>query len=138
LVEIALARGGASAESLTAALTAAINDKDKAAIAEMLKKAGATPPMEIDAAVLQSYVGRYKPDERPSEIGVSVKDGKLFATPLGQGPFQLMATDKISFRPVEFDGLTIVFTVEDNKATSFTLKQGPNTTVFKRIIEPKP
>jgi len=28
--------------------------------------------------------------------------------------------------------------VEDNKATSFTLKQGPNTTVFKRIAEPKP
>ena len=60
------------------------------------------------------------------------------ATPMGQGGFRLMPTDKVSFRPVEFDGLTVVFTVEDNKATAFTLKQGPNTTVFKRIPEPKP
>ena len=138
LVEIALARGGTNAETLTAALSAVTDDKEKAAIAEMLRKAGAKPPIELDAATLQSYVGRYKADERPSEIAISVKDGKVFATPMGQGAFRLMATDKVSFRPVEFDGLTIVFTVEDNKATSFTLKQGPNTTVFKRIAEPKP
>ena len=137
LVEIALSRGGAKAESLTAALATTMNDKEKAAIAEMLRKAGATPPLELDAATLQMYVGRYK-DERPSEIAFSVKDGQLIATPMGQGGFRLMPMDKVSFRPVEFDGLTIVFTVEDNKATAFTLKQGPNTTVFKRIAEPKP
>lgn len=138
LVEIALARGGAKAETLTAALASTMNDKDKAAIAEMLRKAGATPPMELDAATLQMYVGRYKPDDRPSEIAISVKDGQLFATPMGQNGIRLMPTDKVSFRPVEFDGLTIAFTVEDNKAPAFTLKQGPNTTVFKRIAEPKP
>jgi hypothetical protein len=138
LVEIALAKGSVKPESLTSALAATMNDKEKAVIAEMLRKAGATPPMELDAAILQTYVGRYKSDERPSEIAMSVRDGKLFATPLGQGPFQLMALDKVSFRPVEFDGVSIVFTVEDNEATAFTLKQGPNTTVFKRIVEPKP
>ena len=138
LVEIALARGGAKSETLTAALAATMNDKDKAAIAEMLRKAGATPPMELDAATLQMYAGRFKPDDRPAEISLSVKDGQLIATPMGQNGIRLMPTDKVSFRPVEFDGLTIVFTVEDNKATAFTLKQGPNTTVFKRIAEPKP
>ena len=138
LVEIAIARGGATAETLTVALATTMNDKEKSAIAEMLRKAGATPPMELDAATLQMYVGRYKPDERPSEIAVSVKDGQLVATPMGQGPFSLMATDKVSFRPVEFDGLTIAFTIEGDKAPSFTLKQGPNTTVFKRIAEPNP
>ena len=138
LVEIALARGGATAETLTAALASTMNDTEKTAIAEMLKKAGATPPMALDAATLQMYVGRYKPDERPSEIAISVKDGQLVVTPLGQGPFGLMATDKVSFRPVDFDGMTIAFTVEGSKATSFTLKQGPNTTVFKRIAEPNP
>ena len=138
LVEIALARGGVKAESLTSALAATMNDKDKTAIAEMLRKAGATPPIALDAATLQSYVGKYKPDDRPSEITVSVQDGKLFATPFGQGPFELMALDKLSFKPVAFDGLTIEFTVADNKATAFTLKQGTNTTVFKRIPEPKP
>ena len=138
LVEIALARGGASAETLTAALATTINDKDKTAIAEMLKKAGATPPMEVDAAILQMYVGRYKSDDRPSEIAISVKDGQLSATPMGQGPIALMATDKVSFRPLQFDGLTLGFTVEGNKATSLTVKQGPNTTVYKRIAEPNP
>jgi ankyrin repeat protein len=59
LVEVALARGGAKPETLTAALAASLSDKDKAAIAEALKKAGAKPPLEVDGATLQSYVGRY-------------------------------------------------------------------------------
>ena len=138
LVEIALARGAADPETLTAALASTVNDKEKAAIVEMLRKAGAKPPMELDAATLQMYAGRYKPDDRPIEMTISVKDGQLVATPMGQSPFQLMPTDKVSFRPIEFDGLTMVFTVEDNKATSFTLKQGPNIGVFKKIVEPKP
>lgn len=138
LVEIALARGGVNAEALTSALAATMSDKDKAAIAEMLRKAGATPPMEVDAAILQTYVGKYKAADRPSEITLSVQNGKLFATPMGQGPFELMALDKISFKPVVFDGLTVVLTVENNNATGFTLKQGPNTTVYKKIEEPKP
>src|SRR2546426_11414862 len=60
LVKIALARRGAKPETLTAALVAAQSDKDKAEIAEMLKKAGALPPPEVHAATLQSYVGKYK------------------------------------------------------------------------------
>jgi hypothetical protein len=31
-----------------------------------------------------------------------------------------------------------VLTVENNSATGFTLKQGTNTTVYKKIEEPKP
>lgn len=138
LVEIALATGGVKAEALTSALAATMNDKEKAAIAEMLRKAGATPPIESEAAILQTYVGKYKPEASPSEISLSLKDGKLFATPSNQGTFELMALDKVSFKPVAFDGVTIVFTVEDNKATAFTLKQGANTTVYKKIDEPKP
>lgn len=138
LVEIALARGGINAEALTQALAATMNDKDKTTIAEMLRKAGATPPITIDAATLQTYVGRYRAADRPSEIALSVKDGKLFATPMGQNPFEMMAVDKITFRPVAFDGITVVLTVENNTATSFTLKQGTNTSVFKKIEEPKP
>src|SRR6185295_9996612 len=76
LVEIALAQGGAKPETLTAALMAALNDKEKANIAEMLKKAGATAPPEIDVAILNTYVGSYK-SERGTVIDLSVKDGKL-------------------------------------------------------------
>jgi hypothetical protein len=138
LVEIALAGGAVKAESLTSALAATMNDKEKTTIAELLKKAGAKPPLVIDEAILQTYVGRYKPDDRPSEITLSVKDGKLFATPMGQGPFELMALDNVTFKPVAFDGLTLVLTVQDNKATAFTLKQSANTTLYNKIDEPKP
>ena len=136
LVKIALANGKAKPETLSAALALALNDKDKIEIAEMLKKAGATPPLELDAAILQSYAGRYKP-EQGNEITFSVKEGKLFAQPTGQQPIAMMALDKTTLRPVAFEGLVVTFTIEGDKATSFTLKQGTNTTVYKRVEETK-
>jgi len=136
MVEVALAKGGVKPETLTAALAIAISDKEKAAIAEMLKKAGAKPPLEVDAATLQSYVGRYKPDQG-AEMDFTFKDGKLLATPTGQGPFAMMALDKITFRPVNFEGIVVTFTVAGDKVSGFTLKQGANTTIFKRVEETK-
>jgi hypothetical protein len=135
-VEVALAKGGLKPETLTGALAAALSDKDKAVIAEMLKKAGAQPPPEIDAATLQTYVGRYR-SEQGNEIVISVRDGKAFATPANQGSLALMAIDKTTFRPVAFDGLTISLTVTDNKVAGLSLKQGNSNTAFKRIEEPK-
>lgn len=132
LVEVALARGGAKPETLSAALAAALNDKEKVAIAEMLKKAGAMPPPEVDAATLQSYVGKYK-NEQGLEIAVTFKDGKLFAAPAGQQPLALMAVDKITLRPTAFDGITVTMNVDGGKVTGFTLKQGPTTQIFKRV-----
>jgi ankyrin repeat protein len=136
LVGLALANGGVKPETLTSALALTMDEKDKVQIAEMLKKAGAVPPLQVDAATLQSYVGRYKP-EQGADIAFSVRDGKLFATPTGQQPLVLMALDKTTFKPVAFDGLSVTFSVEGDKPTGFTLKQGPNTTVYKRIEETK-
>lgn len=133
-VEMALAKGGLKPETLTAALAMASSDKDTAAIAEILKKAGALPPPEIDVAILQSYVGKYKP-EQGAEIAITVKDGKLFAQPANQGPMALMAIDKTSFRPVTFDGLTINFTMTGDKVSGLTLKQGTSNNVFKKVEE---
>jgi len=137
LVKVALDRGGAKPQSLTAALVAASADPKKAGIVEMLKKAGAVPPLEIDAATLQSYVGKYKADPGP-EFNVTVKEGKLFVGPPGQQPIPMMAVDKTSFRPVEFDGLTITFNVEGENVTGLAFKQGANTTQLKRVVEAKP
>jgi ankyrin repeat protein/uncharacterized protein DUF3471 len=123
LVKIALDKGGASALTLTAALELASAKPEGAAIAEALKKAGAQPPVQVDAAVLQSYVGKYRGEPGP-EIAVTVKDGKLFAT-LGRDAYQLMAIDKTTFRPIAFDGVTVTFNVETDKVTGATLKQGP-------------
>lgn len=136
LVGVALARGGAKPEAMTSALAVTMNDKDKVEIAEMLKKAGAKPPLEIDPATLQSYVGRYKTEQGP-EIAFSLKDGKLFATAAGQQPLAMMALDKLTFRPVAFEGLSVTFSVEGDKANGFTFKQGANTSLYKRVEETK-
>ena len=131
LVKIGLDNGGATAQALTAALALSSLDEKNAAITDMLKKAGAKPPMEVDAATLQTYAGKYKGDPGP-EISVNVKDGKLFAF-LGRDSYQLMALDKATFRPIAFGGVTLVFNSEGEKVTSVTLKQGPGTSQLKRI-----
>ena len=136
LVRMALAKGGIKPEALTSALALAVNDKDKVEIAEMLKKAGAQPPLEIDPATLQSYVGKYRAEQGP-EIVFTIGEGKLVATVAGQPPLVMMALDKSTFRPVAFDGISIAFSVEGNKATGFTLKQGPTPIPYKRVEETK-
>jgi ankyrin repeat protein len=138
LVRAALDKGGAKPQALTAALVAASADAKNAGIVELLKKAGAMPPPEIDAATLQSYAGRYKGDPGP-EFLVTVKDGKLFLLPTGsREPLPLMPTDKTNFRPVAFEGVTLTFNLEGENVTGLTFKQGPNTTQMKRVVEAKP
>jgi len=131
LVQIALTQGGAKPETLSMALTIAMSDKDKLAIADLLKKAGAVPPAPIDPAVLQSYTGNYKSER--TAIAVTVKDGNLIMQVEGQPPLALAAVDKTTFKPVAFDGIVVTMNSEADKVVSFTLKQGANTTVFKRV-----
>lgn len=135
LVKIALATRNVKAETLTPALVVATDDKDKAEIAELLKKAGAVPPPAVDAAVLQSYVGKYK-DEAALEVVITLTDGRLSALPTGQRPFTLMAIDNNSFRPVAFEGIVITFKA-DGKSMGMELKRGTDTTQLKRVVETK-
>jgi hypothetical protein len=44
-----------------------------------------------------------------------------------------MSVDQTTFRPVDFDGITVTFNVEGGKVTGFALKQGANTTQLKRV-----
>ena len=135
LVKAALDKGGAKPSTLTAALVAAGSDAKNAGIVEMLKKAGAVPPFEVDAATLQSYVGKYKADPGP-EFSVEVKDGNLFVN-AGQ-MIKMMALDKTTFRPLEFEGITITFNVEGGNVTGLVFKQGPSPVQMKRVVEAKP
>jgi ankyrin repeat protein len=138
LVKIALETGKVKPEELTMALGAALGvEAQNKQIVDALTKAGAVAPPQVDAAILQSYVGKYK-SEGPLEINVSVKSGKMFATAGGSQLFPLMATDKTTFVPVEFDGITLSFKVEGDKVTGMTFKQGPNVTQLKRVEEVKP
>jgi len=107
-------------------------DEKKAAVTEMLKKAGAQPPLHLDAAVLQSYAGKYKGDPGP-EATITVKDGKLFVSGFTRDPQPLMPLDKTTFRPLAFGGITLTFNVEGDKVTGLAFKQGQNTTQMKRI-----
>jgi hypothetical protein len=132
LVRVALDVGSAKAETLTSALVVATGAEGNAEIAEALKKAGAKPPLEVDAATLESYVGKYKSDQG-MEVAVTHKDNKLFATPAGQGPIAFIAVDAVTFKPAAFDGLVVTFKVADGKVTGFDLKQGPSTTLLKRV-----
>lgn len=131
VVKIALDSGRVKPETMTLALATSEGNEKNAAIVEMLKKAGAVPPPVIEAAVLQSYVGKYKGDPGP-EIAVTIKDGKLFAS-LGRDGAPLMALDKTTFRPMGFGGITLAFVVEADKVTGMTFKQGQNTSQLKRI-----
>ena len=137
MVKVAIDKGGAKPQTLTAALVAASGDAKNAGIVEMLKKAGAVPPPEIDAATLQSYAGKYKGDPGP-EFSVAVKDGKLIILSQGRDPLPLMPIDKTNFRPVAFEGMTLTFNVEGENVTGLAFKQGPNTTQMKRVVEAKP
>lgn len=132
LVKIALDQGGATAPTMTAALAMASANEKGAPIVEMLKAAGAKPPLEVDAATLQKYAGKYRGDPGP-ELNITFKDGKLFAA-LGRESQPLMALENnTTFRPVAFGNITLVFNVEGDKATSMTFKQGQNTSQLKRI-----
>ncbi|HWS56431.1 MAG TPA: ankyrin repeat domain-containing protein [Pyrinomonadaceae bacterium] len=132
LVKVALDTGGLKPETLTGALVSALEDGNRAEIADLLRKAGAQPPPEVPAATLESYVGKYKGDPGP-EVAITLKDGKLSATPAGQRPLVLMAVDQTTFRPAAFDGVTFTFNVEGGKVTGAALKQGANTTQLKRV-----
>ncbi len=136
-VTAALDTKRATPEQLTAALAAAEARKESPEIVEMLKKAGAQPPFEVDAATLQSYAGKYK-NEQGTEVNVAITDGRLVAQVTGQPPLVAMALDKTTFRPVDFGGLTLTFNNEAGKVTGFTLKQGPTPSLFKRVEETKP
>lgn len=130
-VKLALDSRGAKPETMTAALVLTSADPKGAEVAEMLKKAGAVPPMEIDAATLQSYAGKYKGDPGP-EITIAAKEGNLFATGLGRGELRMMPLDKTTFRPLAFGGVTLTFNAEGGKVVGATLK-AQNTTQLKRV-----
>ena len=131
---VALNKGGLKPETLTAALVAASSgNKQNAEIIEMLKKAGAVLPPEVDAEILQSYVGNYK-GEQGFEIIVTLKYGKLFAALGDQQPLSLMAVDKTTFRPTSFDDYGILtFNFEAGNTMGCALKLGPNTMRLKRV-----
>lgn len=132
LVKIAIERGSIKPETLTLGLVFSSGNEKSAGITELLKKAGAVPPIEVDAATLQSYAGKYKGDTGP-EATITVKEGKLFVAGFTREPQPLVPFDKTTFRPLAFSGISLTFNVDAGKVVGMTFKQGQTTNQMKRL-----
>jgi uncharacterized glyoxalase superfamily protein PhnB len=125
-------KGGADPKTLSTALAVASaagpqNDE----VAELLRQAGAMPPPQIDAATLASHVGKYRND-KGMLIEIKFRVGRLIAEP-PQPPQELIAIDATTFRPIDFDGITISFRVESGRTTCLVFQFGSEQTELKKV-----
>ena len=130
-VRKAIESGHLQAETLHIALAAAMS-KNQTEIVEILKGAGATPPPAITLETLQTYAGRYQVDLGPV-VEITLKDGRLFAAPGAQEPISLWPLDQNRFKPIAFDGATLIFTVEDGKTVGLTFIQDGHENRLRKI-----
>jgi len=131
LVAAVLAKGKVTQAALDKTYETVLDQKD-AAMADLLKKAGAhepAPPFAVDPQVLQSYVGTYKSDQIPLDIKVFVRESKLYLQGTGQPELATKAKSQTSF---EFAPAQIQ--VDFDSAASFTLKQGGREFKFKKAV----
>ena len=124
--KLALAKGGLEKDVLTSALVYATVNKNTEMV-DLLKKAGAVPPPEVNKTILESYLGKYK-SEQGLEVTFSLPEGVLTALVQGQRPLQMLAIDETTFRPVTAQGVRVRFKVDAGKVTGMELTQGQNTT----------
>jgi uncharacterized protein YciI len=106
----------------------------RADVAAVLKKVGAqepAPAFNTDPKVLESYAGNYKSDNVPLTIRVFVKDGNLFIQATGQGELPLKARSATLFE-FRAAGVEVAFASDG----TFTLKQGPGSYLFKKVVNP--
>jgi len=109
-------------------------EEKRAEVAAVLKKAGAqepAPAFRTDPRVLESYAGNYRSDNFPLTIKVFVKDGSLFMQAAGQSEFPLKARSATQFE-FKAAGVEVGFASDG----SFTLKQGPGSYLFKKVVNP--
>jgi len=134
VVKAILEKGKVKPETLSSAWADATKEK-KTEIAELLKKAGATPPPKADFQVgqeiLKSYVGTYKNKEE-IEILIALNEEKLTAGFAGQVAYSLGAFDNVTFKPADLEGVILTFSLENGKVTGLTLKHGDSQDTFQK------
>jgi hypothetical protein len=137
LASFILESGGIPATNLSDALETAKN-RNKTEMAALLEKAGARPheELKLEPAQLERYAGTYKA-ATGTELTIMVAGTRLTIGPAGIPAGQrgtLAAKDASTFRGVGMGGTTIVFKVEGDKVTAFTIMppQG-NPVVYTRV-----
>jgi hypothetical protein len=131
LIQVVLEKGKPSQASLDRAYEMAL-DRKQAAVAELLKQAGAEPPapaVQVDAKVLESYAGTYKSEQLPFDIKVFIREGKLYLQATGQPELAPKAKS-----PTVFEFAPARLEVEFDSAGGFTLKQGGTNNRFKKAV----
>src|SRR5580704_11069016 len=115
LVKVGLDNGPIGKQELSGALGAALKGKNTQ-IVDMLKAAGAVPPepvktVELEPAILQSYVGTYTGGRGGTEFEMTftVKGSALSGVFSGQGALTYAPSDKTHFHSVEFEGINLEF-----------------------------
>jgi hypothetical protein len=140
LVKFILDSGGVPAAKLSEALEAAQAQK-KTELVAMLEQAGAKPPEEfkMEAAQLVRFAGTYR-NPAGNELAVAVAGARLSVGPPGAPPEQrrtLAAKDATTFRAVGIAGLSVVFKVEGERVTGFTLTPPQGAPVVYTRMEGK-
>src|SRR3989442_2676523 len=134
IVKAVLEKGGVGATTLSSAFEIATKS-GRAEIVELLKKAAAIVPpkadFQVDPEILKTYAGVYKKQEE-GELTIKLKEGKLvgemegYTSPLG-------AIDQVSFKALEFGGITFTFIAEGGKVTGLRFKDGEEISIFRRV-----
>jgi len=123
LAQAVLDSGGLTPANLSDALEAA-KKENKTEMVALLEKAGAKPPEEfkLEPAQLQKLAGIYKGPG--GEIAVGIDGTRLTVGPPSAPPAQLLrliAKDATTFKAVGNSSMTVVFKIEGDKVTGFTL-----------------
>jgi ankyrin repeat protein len=136
LVKFILDSGGVPAAKLSESLEAA-KAQNKTEMVALLEQAGAKAPEEfkMDAAQLERYAGTYK-SATGNELTIAVAGARLSLGPPGVPPDKrpaLAAKDATTFRAIGMGGLSLVFKIDGDKVTGFTVMppQG-NPVVYTR------
>lgn len=134
IVKAVLEKGGVGTDTLSSALEIATKS-GRAEIVALLKKVGAIAPpkanFQVDPEILKTYAGIYKKQEE-AQLTIILKDGKLvgemegYTSPLG-------AIDQVTFKALEFGGITLTFIAEGGKVTGLKFKDGEEISVFRRV-----
>lgn len=124
-------------EALGNVLQMAVQNK-RGENAGVLREAGARLPdlatVNLPAETLARFAGSYT-SAQAGTFEFTVKDGKLTGGPAGQS-LVLEALDERTFFPAAAPAARLVFTVENNRATGFTLTNADQTITFKRTGTP--
>ena len=131
-VRRAIESGRVKPETLNVAFAFASATEQKSdEIIAMFAAAGAQAPPQIDAPTLESYAGSYQ-GEHGIAAEITVKDGRLFATPAGQETMSLWPLDQTTFRPVAMDGASLRFETENEKTVALVLTHNGHSIKLNR------